>query len=265
MLPGTWLPHLNGKHAHFEFSRQVEKSSTSGADLLSLGQCFYVSGPKTGQDLYLRLSPPALITWATMQTLGIATQVPKPDFSNVGVFDNERVEIAASDRSMLTPNLTRRLLARFDTCIRPCYPIAVLDFSAISGTPVKKLPNVSKFRVLIACAIAACHESYRQPEWRIVANVCRDWADELAMSIITVGDGDAILALIMLLTYEMADPKRGIVWDLLGLATRMCLQLGWHRRAQTSDLVSSSRDTTRGSFDETIKEQIISVLKGIDR
>jgi hypothetical protein len=83
--------------------------------------------------------------------------------------------------------------------------------------------------VLLACAIAATHKSYYLPGWRALATACREWAGELAQPLIERRDDYTVFILIMFIVYELADPERGLIWDFLSTATRICVQLGWHR------------------------------------
>lgn len=162
----------------------------------------------------------------------------------------------------------RRLLIHYDRFIQPLYPIvgSHLDFDL--EAPFKQLPHLQRYKMLIICAIAATHESYRHPEWKIIAKVCREWADELVIPIITAWDAEAVIALIYLIIFELANPERGILWDLLNFTVRMCLQLGWHRRENpmvSESGVSSVESLNNQSFPESSKEEIISILKSIDR
>lgn len=219
-----------------------------------------------GQNSYLGISPPTLFAWTTVKHLGITAQFPEAGLAISEV--SESLEISAVNRSVLTPNIIRRLLARYDRCIQPLYPITHPDLTSETDIPLKKLPNLPKFKILIACAIAAAQESYRNPDWRIIAKVTREWADELAVSIISVGDGESIVALLLLLVYELADPSRGMLWQLLAVATRLCLQLGWHRREPTIPLninLLGAGNLSAQPFSELEKDQLVSVLKSIER
>ncbi|KAL4887540.1 hypothetical protein BJY04DRAFT_3704 [Aspergillus karnatakaensis] len=97
----------------------------------------------------------------------------------------------------------------------------------------------------MACAIAAAREAYKYPDWRPFAEICRDWANELLTPILCAGDTDTLVAITLLLVYELADPRRGIVWELLDLAARTCLQLGWHQTSHGS----SSKKTVEHNVD----------------
>ncbi|KAI8721525.1 hypothetical protein NCS52_00294000 [Fusarium sp. LHS14.1] len=81
----------------------------------------------------------------------------------------------------------------------------------------------------MACAIAAAREAYTTPNWKPLAQICREWANELVTPVISAGDSDTLTAILLLLVYELADPSRGFAWELLDLAARTCLQLGWHQ------------------------------------
>lgn len=136
---------------------------------------------------------------------------------------------AHGDKSLLTPSAVRYLLSRYDQCIKPQYGIAVPELLNQDGASFKKLPDSPKFKVLMACAIAAAREGYTVPDWKPMAQICRNWANELVTPLISAGDRDTLAAIVLLLVYELSDPSRGITWELLDLAARTCLQLGWHQ------------------------------------
>jgi hypothetical protein len=187
--------------------------------------------PPTGQYMIIGLSPQSLIVHAALEALDT-----KPEKHPEPLCDNENDTLPPTyskpERALITPSAIRFLLARYDSCIRPRYAIPLPDFTSDDSTKLTKLPNMRLFQVLIACAIAAARESYTKPDWKIIAYICREWADELLKPIISYRDGEAFQAITLLLVYELADPSRGIIWDLLDLSIRTCLQLGWHRNAQ---------------------------------
>lgn len=94
---------------------------------------------------------------------------------------------------------------------------------------LQKLPDLQKFKILMACATAAARESYYVPNWKPLAQLCREWAADLITPIILSADVESLTAILLLLVYELADPSRGSIWELLDLAIRTCLQQGWHR------------------------------------
>lgn len=177
--------------------------------------------------------------------------------------------ISLTDRSVLSPNVVRYLLGRYGTCFAPRYNLLEPELLTNDGVSFKKLEDVAKAKILLACAAAAAHEAYRMPSWRSVAQICRDWADELLTPVLAPGNKDAVTMTVMLLVFELAEPSRGLAWDLLNLATRMCLQLGWLHRPQLSDLASSSTATASeeqiyhgGPSDQ---ENLVATLRDIDR
>lgn len=177
--------------------------------------------------------------------------------------------ISYADRTQLTPSVVRFLLGRYDRCIKPQYDVTVPDLLNHDGASFKKLPEATKFKILMACAIAAAHEGYKTPSWKALAQICRDWAGELVTPIISEGDSDTLTAILLLLIYEMADSSRGVTWELLDLAARTCLQLGWHQAPLIPNLGSmdevgnglNSGGTNTCSPDEV---RLMSVLKDIE-
>ncbi|EXJ83382.1 hypothetical protein A1O1_07004 [Capronia coronata CBS 617.96] len=164
------------------------------------------------------------------------------------------------DRTVLTPSVVRYLLGQYDRCIRPQYDIPIPELSNQDATLLKKLPDHPKFKILIACAIAAARESYRSPQWKAMSQLCRDWANESINTIISSWDGESLTAILLLLIYELADSSRGVAWELLDLAIRTCLQLGWHRTNGTLE----SGPVVYDSSDSSNKARLMSVLKSIE-
>lgn len=206
-----------------------------------------VAGPR--QDAYLNSSFPSRMTEAAFEVLSQSHTVP--DLSGV-IEDNFKPADISLDRSVLTPSTIRFLLARYNRCIRPQYDILPVELLGHNGLSLKKMRGVQKFQILMACAIAAARESYRTPSWRIYAQVCRDWANELTGPIIHAAGGDSLTATLLLLIYELAEPSRGLLWELLDVAVRTCLQLGWHRPTQTTVARGSSTQDFTGIPDESI-------------
>ncbi|KAK6376132.1 hypothetical protein LTS17_007383 [Exophiala oligosperma] len=218
----------------------------------------YVLMPRTGQYMYMGLSLPSLIALATFEVL------PPFEASNeatVKVDDDLQLQDNWKlDRSALTPRVMRFLLSQYDRCIRPQYDVPIPEVSNQDSTSLKKLPENQKFKILIACAIAAARESYKHPHWKAMAQLCRDWASESLNSVISSCDADSLTAILLLLVFELAEPSRGAVWELLDLAIRTCLQLGWHRTNGTLESVSTIHDT----FDNSDKPRLMAVLKAVE-
>lgn len=156
----------------------------------------------------------------------------------------------SKDLSKLTPEIVRKLLDVFDRCIRPvCFLPAARPQRYEQDLRLNHIPPLERFHVLISCAIAARTLSISEPSWLIIAKLCREWSDDLSVSIVTTQDKDAVIAVLLLSIYEMVDPSRGIIWDLIGLATRICLQLGWHRVEQSTGSREGESDTSPSSAD----------------
>lgn len=192
----------------------------------------------------------------------------KFDLEPPSIFGGEPSQVvcdfAKIDRSSVTPNTIRVLLAHYDRCISPLYLVIFSSFLTETETPLKHLTEFERFKVLIASGIAAAHKSYHDPNWRTIAKVCREWAGDLAVSIIAARDAEAVVALLLLLIYELADPDKCVIWELLGFATRICLELGWHRILQSNDEDLSLQDDEQG-FSDYHKRQLMSVLHSIER
>ncbi|RMJ17094.1 hypothetical protein CDV36_003253 [Fusarium kuroshium] len=121
----------------------------------------------------------------------------------------------------------------------------------------------------MACAIAAAREAYTTPNWKPLAQICCEWANELVTPIISAGDSDTLTAILLLLVYELADPSRGFAWELLDLAARTCLQLGWHQAPLIHHPVGAeqgdSNPSTRGArYCGPDEIRLMSVLKEIE-
>lgn len=221
--------------------------------------------PGHGKDIYLDLSLAPCITEITFEVLSSAPGMH--DILNGDEGDSLQPELSQVDRSMLTPSVVRFLLGRYDRCIRPRYDVVEEEILHHDGMNVKKLPDSQKFQILMICAIAAACESYKSPNWKPFAHTCRAWANELIIPIISSTDGNSLAATLLLLVYELADPGRGIIWDLLDLAIRTCLQLGWHRTAQASKDSLCTLSGTRpgkGGISDPTEVRLMFVLRDIE-
>jgi hypothetical protein len=176
--------------------------------------------------------------------------------------------ISLTDRSVVSPNVVRYLLGRYQSCFSPRYNLLEPELLSNDGVSFKKLENAAKVKILLACATAAAHEAYKLPNWTSLAQVCRDWAGELVTPVLAAGHKDAVTTVVMLLIFELAEPSRGLVWDLLNLATRMCLQLGWLHKPRFSELTLSSTATEpAGQMCQAPSDQdsLMATLRDIDR
>lgn len=226
---------------------------------------FHVLMPGLGQDMYLDLSFPSRITRVTFEVL--SQRQGMSDIPDIVDDDPFVPDISQVDRSLLTPSTVRFLLGRYDRCIRPRYDVLVPELLNHDGMGLKKLPDPQKFKILMACAIAAAHEAYKTPTWKPFAQICRDWANEFTTHIISAADGESLAAILLLLIYELADPSRGSTWELLDFAIRTCLQLGWHRTTQPSKDGPISRDcrsTGEASNHSPDEVRLMPVLKDIE-
>ncbi|QGA21626.1 hypothetical protein EYB26_009337 [Talaromyces marneffei] len=259
----SWI--LNWLYIQSPIPHTLQNDGISPVSIGARYKPMHVLMPGPRQDLYLDVSFPSRITNVTFEVL-LQSQnlVEIPNFSDV---ESVIPEILQSDRSLITPSIVRHLLARYDRCIRPQYDSLALEVPSYDGANLKKVPADQKFKILTACAIAAACESYTAPIWKSIAHICREWANEYTTSILSAADRESLTSTLLLLIYELADPSRGATWELLDLAVRTCLQLGWHRTGQ-------GQQTSPPSIDGTISAntiscgpddvQLMSVIKNID-
>ncbi|KAL3457165.1 hypothetical protein BJX64DRAFT_280836 [Aspergillus heterothallicus] len=184
---------------------------------------------RPGSDLHLDVSVTARMTRVVFDALPPPQPVLDPRRDLLDDEEFPRPSVPFLNKSQLVPSVVRFLLRRYERCIRPRYDVPVPELIDKDGASLKKLPDLQKFKLLMACGIAAAREAYKSPDWRPFAHTCRNWANELITPVICAGDAEALAAILLLLVYELADPSRGIVWELLDLAARTCLQLGWHQ------------------------------------
>jgi hypothetical protein len=100
----------------------------------------------------------------------------------------------------------------------------------------KRLPPNDQFFVVLAAAIAAAHQARSSPNLATVSLVLRRWADTLVPKVLERHDDDAIQAITLLIMYELVDPTRKQIWQLLGFASRMMVRLRWRPWIDGSDL-----------------------------
>ncbi|KAJ5642859.1 uncharacterized protein N7484_005366 [Penicillium longicatenatum] len=235
--------------------------------LAAEGTSLNVLMPGRGKDMYSDSSLPPLITRITFEVLSQPDVVKHNLQAENGA--EPPPELAFGDRSILTPSIIRFLLGRYDQCIRPCYDIIPSDILRHDGMNLNKLPDPTKFYILIACAVAAARESYKAPQWKTCALVCRDWVNEFVTPLISPADGETLATVLLLLIFELADPSRGAMWELLDLATRTCLQLGWHRRPQIlseqSSPISSTNSCKQNGSLNCMEARLMSALRDIQK
>jgi len=164
------------------------------------------------------------------------------------------IQCPVLDKALLAPSSIRFLLGRYQRCIKAHFDILSADILSHDGLNVKKLPAAQGFQVLMACAIAATRESYRAPNWKVFAHSCRSWANDLIIPIVSPANMESLRAIMLLIIFEMADPSRGIIWDLLDLAIRTCIQLGWHRPAHIGSLTSNYGSTATSPIDGNLPD-----------
>ncbi|KAL2840504.1 hypothetical protein BJY01DRAFT_236709 [Aspergillus pseudoustus] len=222
---------------------------------------------RPGTDLHLDVSVTSRITRVVFEALPLSQPALLPGRDLLDDEEFFRPNISPVNKAQLVPSVVRFLLRRYERCIRPRYDVPVPELIDNDGASFKKFPDLQKFKLLMACAISAAREAYKCPDWHPFAHICRSWANELVTPIICAGDADTLAAILLLLVYELADPGRGIVWELLDLAARTCLQLGWHQLppSSASDEMALHADSGGDTACCTPEElHLISVLKNIE-
>ncbi len=185
---------------------------------------------KNGGYLYSGPFPAGLTVFSTVRKLIKTEPLPSPTtIITEREKSDEIIDLSKVDKSALSLITIRSLLSLYDDKILPLYPYSKSSVDVETETSFKHLKSPDKLIVLIKCAIAAAYKSYKRSDWKAVAKLCRDWADELAAAVIAERDHAAVEALLLLSIYELVDPERCIIWDLLNFAKRICLENGWHR------------------------------------
>lgn len=254
-------------HAH---AQNPDNASSSPTDTGSAFQ--FVLRSRNG-TLFLEQSPPVIIGDATVRKLlgqGVKIESPfllpgshNPEEEGINVLATSRL-----DRGSLSPSTVRLLLGHYVRCVEPALPASV-TLPEESEASLKQMAEVDRCCVLLACAIAATHKSYYVPSWKVVATTCREWGGELAAQFVTGPNDHNVVILLLLIIYELADPERGLIWELLSFATRSCLELGWHRMDEQaahplSGPTLPATSQTRRLPPET-KKRTLSVLIHIER
>lgn len=223
---------------------------------------------KTGLHHYVGPSAPSLLTQTVVKiTLELGISLEPPTYlvgaqESPGVFD-----VSKPDRSLVSPPVIRSLLAHYARCIQPYFDIDLGLQTTDAETNLKRLSEFDRCKVVISCAIAAAHKDYNCHRWKLIAETCRDWADELAVSIIEKRGEQAIIILLLLIVYELADPDRCIVWDLLDTVARICFELGWHKLSVHETQLSMSPNERRESAShiDDANRKLLQVLVSIER
>lgn len=219
----------------------------------------------TRQDTFLDPCLPSRITKVTFEVLPPSHTAPDPPTNSD--FNPDLSNIPQVDRAILSPSAVRYLLNRYNLIIKPRYDILDSDLSIYGGDNLKKIEGNQKFQTLMACGIAAAFESYRNPNWKVFSHVCRNWASELIAPILSAGDESSLTAVLLLLIHELAEPSRGMTWELLDLAVRLCIQLGWHRAPTMSiNTIGSvgSVDSRQFSISGSGEARLLSALRDIE-
>ncbi len=233
---------------------------------------FRVSTSKTSQVRFLGPSSPAIAAGLTVQSLLASCRTL--EYSDISVSSgvpNPMIELSRLDRSILTSDATESLLSHYNRSIHPLFPILDSPLKVGLQSSISRLPHLERFHILMACGIAATHKSFHDPDWRVLAQVCRNWAAEHVKSIVAERDGKAFVALLLLLVYELACPDRGVFPELLDFAIRICLQMGWHKfdEGPDRDMALLGKDGKeklgQPEFSDKRILQLMSVLHSIER
>lgn len=215
---------------HHTHAQQADSTTSDPTDP---GAAFQFVLRSRNGTLFLEQSPPVIIGDATVRKLldqGVKIESPFLVPGNINPEEEGINVLAASrlDRGSVSPSTVRLLLAHYVRCIEPALPASV-TLPDENEASLKQMGEADRCCVLLACAIAATHKSYYAPSWKIVATTCREWGGELAAQFVTGPNDHTVVILLLLIIYELADPERGLIWELLSFATRSCLELGWHR------------------------------------
>ncbi len=179
--------------------------------------------------------------------LGLATatiaglDMLEPSFPMDSVLQLSRIstnllEAEKLNRSVIEPSLVRGLIdTYYFPILHQLYPVvepSQLDFDI----QIKQLPPKKRLFVVLTAAIAAAHRSRCDQSMHTIALILRSWADELVSEVVSRQDDDSLQAMVLLIFYELVDPRRKLIWHLLGLACQMCIRLRWHREDESEQL-----------------------------
>lgn len=250
----------------------VLSSSLSSSTIPCQHPFNYIVPYRTHQYLFLGPSPPVVlgnVSIAKLQQLGV--QIEPPSAGSSSEHEQLPATVVKYDTNSVSPSIVRSLLAHYTKCIEPTYPTRIFKCRD-DQFELKQLSEDARCAALLACAIAATHKSYHVPSWGALATACREWADELAQPLIERRDDYTVFILIMFTLYELANPERGLVWDFLSTATRICIQLGWYRVGDDSqdpeERVADDdwRNLGRGSrLTRETRRRLFSVLTKVER
>ncbi|KAI3010026.1 transcriptional regulator family: Fungal Specific TF [Aspergillus niger] len=219
----------------------------------------FILMPKSGRDMYLDLSLSSRLVEVTLEVL--SQHHKTNDWRTIDKESDPLPDIPHLDRSMLTPGVVRGLLKDYHRFVRPKYDIVELDILSHDGIHLRKLPEMRRFQILMACSISAAQKTYKSPNWKPFAHTCREWANDFIAPIICAADADSMKAILLLLVYELADPTRGIIWELLDVARRTCLQLGWNRTASNSNDFTGNEESVSA---DPVRTHLMCVLREIE-
>lgn len=142
------------------------------------------------------------------------------------------VEASKLDRSSVELTTIRNLIENhYMVKIHPLYPVVDLNDIKIDVIRLGGVPSRRRFVILMSAAISAACLSRQHPIMYNNALILRHWADELAVAVLAGPGAPRLQEFLLLILYELIDPTRRLIWNLLGLACRMCVKLGWHRNA----------------------------------
>jgi hypothetical protein len=220
------------------------------------------------QEQLITSSPLAVIGNVTIARL-LELEVPI-DYPSIGLNtdgEDPTPEATKIQSDMVSPTTARLLLAHYARCIEPVYPLGV-EFPDDMDINMKHSNQEDVFRFLMACAISACHKSQHSRSWRTVAAACRYRAGELAPAVVKERNDKTVVMLIMLVIYELCDPERGLVTELLAFASQICLELGWDRADDGTNALGENivkEVNNHSSFGQETRRKVLSVIVKIER
>ncbi|EXJ85310.1 hypothetical protein A1O3_05985 [Capronia epimyces CBS 606.96] len=194
-------------------------------------------GPGTAVDLGL----------ATAKSAGL-DNLFEDSFSGTTATSNSNWPLLRSEKlkldrsmSMIEPSLVRGLIdGYYFPILHSLYPVVDRSQVEFHVPQIKHLPLKKQLFVGLTAAIAAAHQGRGDPSMGATALSLRTWADDLIPSVLAQQDDDSLQTMILLIFYELIDPRRKLIWYLLGLTCRMCVRLRWHREDES--VVSSTAE-----------------------
>lgn len=183
---------------------------------------FNFIGHGTALDLCLKTA--TLAGQDTLDAILFHSTPVKPSSRGMTLLKTERLE-----RSTVEPSLIRGLIkGHYFPVLHQIYPVvepSQLDFSV----RLKQLSSRKRLLIVLTAAVAAAYHGRHDQSMQVTALVLRQWADDMLSDVLASQDDASVQVMMLLIFYELVDPRRRLAWHLLGMTCRMCLRLRWHR------------------------------------